>query len=240
MDFVVFNFLFISETYILVNSLKMALADWFSWKQALIVQTIFYSLALLQQDFFLGQLWFIINCFTLLLLLRAAYSDSPSGRLMAWYIYCLSIFTDILSLSVFGHDLDEYGDVYTFVLVMAIFLLIPKPIFAFFLHHHLRVQGVDVRQGVKYNPLSEQMVNQSDNNVHRNNDYVNSISISTQQQQQQQQMQQQQHYFAQPNTTDNYTQDFLNSDGMHTQPPIQNNVQQSSSGYNGVTPGQFI
>jgi hypothetical protein len=219
----------------------MALADWFSWKQALIVQTIFYSLALLQQDFFLGQLWFIINCFTLLLL-RAAYSDSPSGRLMAWYIYCLSIFTDILSLSVFGHDLDEDGDVYTFVLVMAIFLLIPKPLFAFFLHYHLREQGVDVKQGVKYNPLSEQMVNQSDNNMNRNNDYVGSVSISTQQQQQQQlqQQQQQQQYFGQQsNTTGNYTQDFLDSDGMHTQPPIQNNVQQSSNGYN-ATPGQFM
>jgi len=104
----------------------MGIADWFGWKQALIVETIFFSLGLLQQDFYLGQLWFIINTFTLLLLLRATYSESTSGRLMAWYIYFLSIFTDILSMIVFGKALGDAGGVSTFVLVMAVFFVITK------------------------------------------------------------------------------------------------------------------
>ena len=35
-------------------------------------------------------------------LLRAAYGESSSNRLVAWYLYVVSILTDVLSLSVFG------------------------------------------------------------------------------------------------------------------------------------------
>jgi len=109
----------------------MSIEDWLGWKQAFIVHTIFYSLGLLQQGFYLGQLWFIINCFVWLLLMRSAYSPSRTSYLMTWYLYCLSIVTDMISFIAFGHDL-TYGGTPTFVLVMAIFLLLPKPLFLFF------------------------------------------------------------------------------------------------------------
>jgi len=207
----------------------MEFANWINWKQALFFQTIFYSLALLQQDFFLGQLWFIMNCFCLLLLLRAAYSENAGGRLMAWYVYTLSIVTDILSLSIFGHNLDSSGDVYTFVLVMAIFLLLPKPVFAYFLYHHLRSQGIDVKQGSRYNPLTDQFDN--DYSVSQKNDYAGPMSNQQEQQQQQQRSSQ--------SNSGNQSHDF-NSNNMQSQQPIQNNVQQSSYNYNGVTPGNNI
>jgi len=153
----------------------MGIADWFGWKQALIVETIFFSLGLLQQDFYLGQLWFIINTFTLLLLLRATYSESTSGRLMAWYIYFLSIFTDILSMIVFGKALGDAGGVSTFVLVMAVFLLLPKPIFVFFLYQSLKNQGVDVKHGAYY-PINDNNDNNDNNNDNVKNDYRDSVS----------------------------------------------------------------
>lgn len=212
----------------------MGIESWFGWKQALIVQTIFYSLGLLQQDFYLGQLWFIINCFTLLLLLRAAYSESPSSRLMAWYIYCLSIFTDLISLITFGNDLTG-GGVVTFVLVMAIFLLLPKPLFLFFLYKHLKDEGVDIKQGVKRDPLAEHMVNSNpvvnnDNNNVGNNYY--GVPISNQQRFSQQ---------SNMNNDPNNTQDFLNSNDIYSQQRTQNNnAQQTSNDYDVFTPGQNV
>jgi len=218
----------------------MAIADWFSWKQALIVQSVFYSLGLLQQFFYIGQLWFIINCFVLLLLLRATYSDNASFRLMAWYAYTFSIFTDILSLSVFGNWLSG-GGIGTFVLVMAIFLLLPKPIFVFFLYQHLKSQGIDVRQGVKYDPLSEHIVNNNANNDNIRNEHYYGGPISNDQRFKQQSNL--------PNPTNNNV-DFVSSNNAYSQPqqpqqpqqpPQQftqnNNVQQSSNGYDVITPG---
>jgi len=125
----------------------------------------------LQQDFYLGQLWFIINCFVFILLLRATYAPSSSARLMAWYIYCLSIFTDIISLIAFTGRVND-GGIKTFVFVMALFLLIPKPVFLFFLRKSLKAEGVDLRQGIKYSQLNEKMV---DNN---NNDNINNNNIN--------------------------------------------------------------
>jgi len=161
----------------------MALEDYFCWKQALFVHTIFYCLGLLQQDFYLGQLWFIINCFVFILLLRATYQPSPSARLMAWYIYCLSIFTDIISMVAFTGRVNK-GGIKTFVFVMAIFLLIPKPIFLFFLRKHLKAEGVDLKQGIKYSQLNERMMdnsyneNISNNKNNNNNNNNNNININ--------------------------------------------------------------
>jgi hypothetical protein len=222
----------------------MGIQKWFGWKQALIVQSVFYSLGLLQQDFYLGQLWFIINCFVLLLLLRATYSDSASGRLMAWYIYCLSIFTDLISFIAFGHDLDG-GGTKTFVLVMAIFLLLPKPLFLFFLYKQLKDEGIDIKQGVKYSQLHDHLnINGNNNNINGNNNNNingnnnnnnnnningnNNVDNANQQQQSQQpqqpQEQQQQQRFAQQSTVNNpstnNTQDFLNSGTVY--PVISN------------------
>merc|ERR1712087_251467 len=45
------------------------------------------------------------------------------------------------------HIVDEKGFLAVFVLVMAVFILIPKPIFAYFLLKSLRNDGFDVKQG---------------------------------------------------------------------------------------------
>ena len=86
-----------------------------------------------------------------MLLLRAVYGpldDKQSNRGMAWYFYLLSIGTDFLSLVVFGqHIVNTKGFLSVFVLVMAIFILVPKPIFAYFLLKSLQNEGFDVKQG---------------------------------------------------------------------------------------------
>jgi len=155
----------------------MSLTDYLNWKLALVVHTIFYSLGLLEQGFYLGQLWFIINTFVLLLLLRSAYSTSPSSWLMTWYLYCLSIFTDLISLITFGSDLTG-GGTPTFVLVMAIFLLLPKPVFLYFLYCRLKERNIDFKQGVKYDTLVDEMTFQSKDNA---NEYQGPISSQEQQ-----------------------------------------------------------
>mmetsp|Transcript_62016 Transcript_62016/g.98721 ORF Transcript_62016/g.98721 Transcript_62016/m.98721 type:complete len:222 (+) Transcript_62016:82-747(+) len=127
------------------------IASFFNWKVALIYHTICYSLALLQEIPQLGMLWLIINTFVFLLLLRAVYGppeDKQSNRGMAWYFYVLSIPTDILSLSVNGsYILHEKQFMAAFVVVMAVFMLIPKPFFAYFLLKSLQNEGFDVKQG---------------------------------------------------------------------------------------------
>ena len=99
----------------------------------------------------LGMLWLIINTFVFLLLLRSVYGPSEdkfSNRAMAWYFYALSICTDFLTLCIFGHHVVK-EDVFlsTFVLVMAIFLMIPKPLFAYFLLKSLQNEGFDFKKG---------------------------------------------------------------------------------------------
>ena len=130
----------------------MAITALFNWKTALIWQTVFFSLALLQQTFYLGMLWLVINVFVFLLLLRAVYGpeeDKHSNRGMAWYFYALSIFTDFLSLCVFGEWVSHWHVFLSvFVLVMAVFMLLPKPIFAYFLLKLLKTDGFDVKKGI--------------------------------------------------------------------------------------------
>jgi len=213
----------------------MNINNLFGWKSALIVETVFFFLALLQEYFYLGLLWVIVNCFTIILLLRASYSDMPSSRLMAWYIYCLSMFTDLISLCVFGSDLSDGGSLMTFVLVMAIFLLLPKPIFAFFLHQSMKSQGIDIYQGLKLNPVdhnkgaskknvyktNESNVNPNDANKNLNNNNDNTFNTN-------------------PNVNnrvnDNYGDPIANQ--QQQRPLISNNAQQAT-GTDVMTPGQF-
>ena len=130
----------------------MAISDFFNWKIALIWHTIFFSFAMLQELPILGMLWLIINTFVFLLLLRAVYGppeDKHSNRGMAWYFYTLSIITDFLSLCVFGQHIVDYKEFLSvFVLVMAVFILLPKPIFCYFLLQSLKNDGFDVKQGI--------------------------------------------------------------------------------------------
>eukprot|EP01083_Nonionella_stella_P044067 118810_1 len=127
----------------------MGLASFFNWKVALIWHTIFFSFAMLQQLPLLGMLWLVINTFVFLLLLRAVYGpvdDKQSNRAMAWYFYILSVFTDVISLIVFGqHVKGSYLG--TFVLVMACFILIPKPAFVYYLLKDLQNEGFNIKQG---------------------------------------------------------------------------------------------
>lgn len=129
---------------------------YFNWKIALYWHTIFFSFAMLQELPILGMLWLIINTFVFILLLRAVYGpveDKHSNRGMAWYFYTLSIFTDFLSLCIFGqHIVNEKDFVFlaVFVLVMAVFILIPKPLFAYFLLKSLQNDGFDPKKGMMY------------------------------------------------------------------------------------------
>jgi len=71
---------------------------------------------------------------------------------MCWYFYVLSIFTDLISFITFGSDLShgrgfEDKSTQKFVLVMAIFVFIPKPFYAFFMYRFMKDEGVDFRQG---------------------------------------------------------------------------------------------
>ena len=129
-----------------------SVTKFFNWKVALIWHTIFFSFALLEQLPMLGMLWLIINTFVFLLLLRAVYGpidDKHSNRGMAWYFYVLSIFTDFLSLCVFGHHVIKSEQfMAVFILIMAIFILIPKPLFAYFLLKSLQNDGFDVKKGI--------------------------------------------------------------------------------------------
>merc|ERR1712176_202515 len=54
-----------------------------------------------------------------------------------------------MSLVIFGqHIVNDKGFLAVFVLVMAVFILVPKPIFAYFLLRSLQnEQGFDVKQG---------------------------------------------------------------------------------------------
>mmetsp|Transcript_22447 Transcript_22447/g.36006 ORF Transcript_22447/g.36006 Transcript_22447/m.36006 type:complete len:223 (+) Transcript_22447:119-787(+) len=124
----------------------------FGWKSAMIWHTIFYSLALLQEMPQLGMLWLIINTFVFLLLLRAVYGpadDEKSNRAMAWYFYVLSVGTDFLSLCVNGTYI-LHADTFMakFVVVMACFMLIPKPFYAFFLLKSLKDDGFNPKEGL--------------------------------------------------------------------------------------------
>jgi len=101
---------------------------------------------------FLGMLWLIINTFVFLLLLRAVYGpseDQHSNRAMAWYFLTLSIVTDFLSMCIFGqHIVDETAYLAVFVLVCAVFMLLPKPLFAYVLLKSLQNDGFDVKKGL--------------------------------------------------------------------------------------------
>eukprot|EP00483_Globobulimina_turgida_P006574 UN06584 len=67
---------------------------------------------------------------------------------MAWYFYILSVFTDFLSLCVFGqHIINEKAFLAVFVLVMAVFILLPKPLFCYFLLKSLKNDGFEVKTG---------------------------------------------------------------------------------------------
>eukprot|EP00483_Globobulimina_turgida_P002723 UN02728 len=127
------------------------LTSLFNWKVALIWHTIFFSFAMLQELPILGMLWLIINTFVFLLLLRAVYGpidDKQANRGMAWYFYVLSVFTDFLSLCIFGqHTINEKEFLAVFVLVMAVFILLPKPIFSYYLLKSLKNDGFDVKTG---------------------------------------------------------------------------------------------
>ena len=115
------------------------LAAYFNWKVALIWHTTFCCFAMLQGLPILGMIWLIINAYVFILLLRAVYGppdDEHSNRIMAWYCYTLSIFTDFISLCAYGqHIVNERGSAFLaeFVIIMAVFILIPKPIFSYFL-----------------------------------------------------------------------------------------------------------
>eukprot|EP01084_Bolivina_argentea_P078499 142461_1 len=130
----------------------MGIKDLLNWKIALIWHTIFFSLALLQQYFVLGMVWTIINVFVFLLLLRAVYGpeeDKHSNRGMAWYFYALSIVTDFLSLCIFGQwTSDSHSFLSVFILVMAVFILLPKPLMSYFLLKLLQTDGFDVKKGL--------------------------------------------------------------------------------------------
>ena len=127
------------------------LASFLNWKVALVWHTVFYSFAMLQEFPILGMLWLIINTFVFLLLLRAVYGpaeDKHSNRGMAWYFLTLSIATDFLSMCIFGqHIVDETAYLAVFVLVCAVFMLLPKPLFAYFLLKSLQIDGFDVKKG---------------------------------------------------------------------------------------------
>eukprot|EP01084_Bolivina_argentea_P252279 423419_1 len=180
----------------------MGLTTFFNWKVALIWHTIFFSGAMLPELPILGMLWFVINTFVFLLLLRAVYGpvdDKSANRGMAWYFYILSVFTDFISLCIYGqHIINQTAFLAVFVLVMAIFILIPKPLFAYYLLKSLRAEGFDVKKGLnlrkstvvssgaQYQGLTEsldQQIAETENQGYKP-------------QQQQQQQQQQQHQTA--------------------------------------------
>lgn len=100
-------------------------------------------------------LWLVVNIFVLALLLRAVYgpiNDKSSNQIMAWYFYVVSIITDLLSLIVFGSDnTNKYNYNHggrMFVLIMSIFLFIPKIPFSYFLYQSLVAKGFSIKNGL--------------------------------------------------------------------------------------------
>jgi len=85
-----------------------------------------------------------------MLLLRAVFSESAPSKVMSFYFYTLSIVTDIVSLARFGHNLDDSGSTEKFILAMAILLLLPKPLYAYFFWKELKDEGIDWKHGAKY------------------------------------------------------------------------------------------
>lgn len=124
----------------------------FNWRTALYWHTVWFSLALLQQTFLLGQLWTITNVFVFILLLRCVYGPQPelaNNCAICWYFYCLSVFTDLLSIAVFGTVLADSTDLYRFILASACMMFIPKPFFAVFLYKDLQQSGFSLKTGMK-------------------------------------------------------------------------------------------
>jgi len=116
--------------------------DIFNQPVALLWHLLFFTLAIVQDRWFdLGLLWFLVNALVLMFLFRVVYVGSASNRLICWYLYVLSMFTDFISLIVFG-------DVSAFRTVMAVCVLIVKPIFGFFEWKKLKADGIDVKKGI--------------------------------------------------------------------------------------------
>jgi len=111
---------------------------------ALIWHLLFFSLAIVEDRWFnLGLLWFLMNCLVLMFLFRVVYVGSNSNRLICWYLYVLSMFSDFLSLIVFG-------EVSTFRTIMGVCILIVKPVFGFFEAKRLKEDGIDVKKGLVF------------------------------------------------------------------------------------------
>jgi len=102
-------------------------------KIALFVHVVLFSASLLQTDFELGILWFLMNFFVLIFLARSRYTDKPADRLICWYLYVTSIFTDILCISVWGHTI-----LHEWVLAIACILLISKVAVVYLLYRVMK------------------------------------------------------------------------------------------------------
>ena len=89
-------------------------AEIFTSKRALIWHMVFFSFGLLQKEFDLTLLWFIMNLFVTYLLIQTFFKDNGNWELITWYIYVLSFITDFLCICAFGGDLRKGKNMFTY------------------------------------------------------------------------------------------------------------------------------